>query len=63
VTGSLNASLAQWLTRTGRAVAPYVVSQGTALQRQGRVHISADADGGIWVGGGTVSCVTGQVDL
>lgn len=63
VTGSLNASLAGWLTRTGRATAPYVVSQGTVLQRQGRVHISADADGGIWVGGGTVTCVTGQVDL
>jgi PhzF family phenazine biosynthesis protein len=63
VTGSLNASLAQWLTRTGRATAPYVVSQGTVLEREGRVHISADADGAIWVGGGTVTCVAGQVDL
>ncbi len=63
VTGSLNASLAQWLLRTGRATAPYVVSQGTALGRAGRVHVSRDADGAIWVGGGTITCVTGEVDL
>jgi PhzF family phenazine biosynthesis protein len=63
VTGSLNASLAGWLLRTGRATAPYVASQGTALGRQGRVHISLDDDGTIWVGGGTITCVTGQVEL
>jgi PhzF family phenazine biosynthesis protein len=63
VTGSLNASLAEWLLRTGRATAPYVASQGTALGRSGRVHISRDADGTIWVGGGTVTCVTGEVEL
>ncbi|HTW03928.1 MAG TPA: PhzF family phenazine biosynthesis protein [Streptosporangiaceae bacterium] len=63
VTGSLNASLAGWLLRTGRATAPYVASQGTVLGRQGRVHVSLDDDGTIWVGGGTVTCVAGQVDL
>jgi PhzF family phenazine biosynthesis protein len=63
VTGSLNASLAAWLLRTGRATAPYVASQGTALGRVGRVHISRDADGTIWVAGGTVTCVSGQVEL
>jgi PhzF family phenazine biosynthesis protein len=63
VTGSLNASLAGWLLRTGRATAPYVASQGTALGRQGRVRVSRDADGTIWVGGGTVTCVAGHVDL
>jgi PhzF family phenazine biosynthesis protein len=63
VTGSLNASLAAWLLRTGRASAPYVASQGTALGRAGRVHISRDADGTIWVAGGTVTCVSGQVEL
>jgi PhzF family phenazine biosynthesis protein len=63
VTGSLNASLAEWLLRTGRASAPYVASQGTALGRRGRVHISADDAGAIWVGGGTITCVTGQVEL
>jgi PhzF family phenazine biosynthesis protein len=63
VTGSLNASVAQWLIRTGRLSAPYVASQGTALGRQGRVHVTADGDGTVWVGGGTVTCVTGEVDL
>jgi PhzF family phenazine biosynthesis protein len=63
VTGSLNASLAQWLLRTGRATAPYVASQGTALGRAGRVHVAQDPDGTIWVGGGTVTCVSGQVEL
>ena len=63
VTGSLNASLAEWLLRTGRASAPYVASQGAALGRSGRVHISRDPDGTIWVGGGTVTCVTGKVEL
>jgi PhzF family phenazine biosynthesis protein len=63
VTGSLNASLAQWLLRTGRASAPYIASQGTALGRSGRVHISRDPDGTIWVGGGTVTCVSGQAEL
>jgi len=63
VTGSLNASLASWLLRSGRATAPYVASQGTALGRKGRVHVSRDADGAIWVGGGTVTCIAGQLEL
>jgi PhzF family phenazine biosynthesis protein len=63
VTGSLNASLADWLLASGRATAPYVAAQGTALGRSGRVHISRDDDGTIWVGGGTVTCVSGEVEL
>ncbi len=63
VTGSLNASLAEWLIRTGRAKAPYVAAQGTALRRSGRVHVSRDGDGTIWIGGGTITCLTGQVEL
>jgi len=63
VTGSLNASLAQWLLGTGRATPPYVARQGAALGRSGRVHIDADADGRVWVGGGTITCATGRVDL
>ena len=63
VTGSLNAAVAQWLIRTGRATPPYVASQGTALGRTGRVHIDAGHDGTVWVGGGTVTCIRGEVDL
>jgi PhzF family phenazine biosynthesis protein len=62
VTGSLNASVAQWLISNGHARAPYVASQGTALGRAGRVHIDQD-DEAIWVGGGTVTCLTGTADL
>jgi predicted PhzF superfamily epimerase YddE/YHI9 len=61
VTGSLNASLAEWPLRTGRARAPYVASQGSALGRRGRVHISVDDEGTIWVGGRTTTCVSGTV--
>jgi PhzF family phenazine biosynthesis protein len=63
VTGSLNASLADWLLCTGRVSAPYIASQGTALGRAGRVHVTQDDDGTIWVGGGTVTCVWGEVEL
>jgi PhzF family phenazine biosynthesis protein len=63
VTGSLNASLAQWLLASGRAAAPYLASQGTVLGRRGQVHVSQDDDGTIWVGGGSVTCVSGTVEL
>jgi PhzF family phenazine biosynthesis protein len=63
VTGSLNASLGQWLISAGRVSAPYIASQGTALGRRGRVHVSRDDDGQVWVGGGTVTCITGTVAL
>lgn len=36
---------------------------GNGLGRSGRVHISRDADGTIWVGGGTVTCINGEVEL
>jgi PhzF family phenazine biosynthesis protein len=63
VTGSLNASVAGWLLATGRARAPYVARQGTALGRAGRIHVSVDGDGAIWVAGGTVTCVDGVVEI
>ena len=63
VTGSLNASLAQWLVGTGRVKPPYVASQGTAMGRTGRAHISQDEDGAIWVGGATRTVVRGEVDV
>jgi predicted PhzF superfamily epimerase YddE/YHI9 len=63
VTGSLNASLAQWLLGSGCATAPYIASQGTSLGRSGRVHVSLDDDGTFWVGGGTVTCISGHAEL
>jgi PhzF family phenazine biosynthesis protein len=62
VTGSLNASLAQWLMATGRAPTSYVAAQGTAIGRRGRVHVTQVGDD-VWVGGDTVTGVTGTVHL
>lgn len=63
VTGSLNASAAGWLIRSGRLAAPYVASQGAALGRAGRIEITQDADGTIWTGGRVMTVVAGTVDL
>ena len=63
VTGSLNASLAQWLIDRGVVVAPYTASQGTRLGRAGRPHISTDEDGSVWVAGATHTIVEGTVAI
>jgi PhzF family phenazine biosynthesis protein len=62
ITGSLNASLAQWLVTSGRFAPPYVARQGTKLGRQGRVTIDAEGDT-IWVGGRTVTIAEGTTIL
>ena len=63
VTGSFNASLAQWLLGAGLARAPYLVQQGTVLGRSGQVRITQDDSGQVWVGGRAVTCVAGSVEL
>lgn len=63
VTGSLNASVAQWLLATGRATAPYVASQGTRLSRSGRVTITQDAGGRVWVGGSSSTLFEGSCEF
>lgn len=63
VTGSLNASLAGWLLSSGRATAPYTAAQGTALGRRGRVHVSVDSDGAVWVAGATSTVIAGTLEL
>lgn len=63
VTGSLNASAAQWLIATGRFNPPYLAAQGTRLGRDGKVYIDIDSDGQVWVGGDAVTCVSGSVEL
>jgi PhzF family phenazine biosynthesis protein len=62
VTGSLNAGLAQWLIGSGLAPERYIIAQGTALGRDGRVHVERrDAD--IWIGGDSVPLIAGRVEL
>lgn len=51
VTGSLNAAVAQWLIGTGRAVAPFRLSQGHCVGRKGEIFASDDGAGGVWIGG------------
>lgn len=62
VTGSLNASVAQWLLGNGRLTAPFVATQGTAIDRSGRIGISRDEDGTIWVGGRVETVIEGSVE-
>ncbi|WP_079417180.1 PhzF family phenazine biosynthesis protein [Thiomonas intermedia] len=63
VTGSLNASLAQWLIGQGVLPAQYVAAQGAKLGRAGRVHIQRDPAGKVWVGGEVQSLIAGTLDL
>lgn len=62
VTGSLNAAAAEWLIATGRADAPYVAAQGTAMRRRGRIHVHSE-DGRLWVGGRAEVVLAGSVTL
>lgn len=63
VTGTLNASLAEWLIAEGLAPRNYVVAQGESMGRAGRVQIRQDDDQQIWVGGHAVTCIEGTVLL
>src|SRR5258707_7144410 len=58
VTGSLNASTAQWLLSSGRASAPYIAAQGARLGRSGRIHIHQDSRG-VWVWRRTATLLSG----
>ena len=61
-TGSLNAGVAQWLLDEGLAPNCYVVSQGTAMGRAGRIRIERQGDE-IWVGGAVAVCIEGRLQL
>jgi len=62
VTGSFNAALAAWQAGAWLSKS-YLVSQGSALGRRGRVHVDTDADGTIWVGGDTATTIVGTVAI
>ena len=63
VTGSLNASLAQWLMLDGIMPAQYTAAQGVCVKRAGQIDLQRDADGQVWVGGQSVTCIDGTVTL
>ena len=62
VTGSLNASLAQWMIPAGLAPRKYTARQGTVLGHRGRVSVEQIGER-IWVGGDVQKCVSGSVTL
>jgi len=62
VTGSLNASLAQWMILAGLAPRKYTARQGTVLGHRGRVSVEQIGER-IWVGGDVQKCVSGSVTL
>ena len=57
VTGSLNASVAQWLLGEGVLTAPYV-----ARQTSGRVYVD-QSGGDIWIGGDVDVRISGQIRI
>ena len=59
VTGSFQASAAQWMIGSGRATAPYVTAQGAQLGRQGRAYIDAEGSS-LWIGGRTETLASGD---
>lgn len=63
VTGSLNASLAQWLMKDGLMPGAYVARQGQCLGRDGRVLLARDVADQVWVGGDVAPCIAGAVLL
>jgi PhzF family phenazine biosynthesis protein len=63
VTGSLNASLAQWLISSGRFSAPYLASQGSAIGCAGVVKVDVDDSHVVWIGGNVTTCISGEVDM
>ena len=63
VTGSLNASLAQWLMERDPSLRSYTAQQGTVLGRRGLVHLDRDEHDTIWVGGRVTPTITGTVEL
>ncbi|MGH8673677.1 MAG: PhzF family phenazine biosynthesis protein [Burkholderiales bacterium] len=62
VTGSLNAGLALWLIGAGIAPQRYVASQGTRLQRNGRVYVERVGED-TWIGGAVCPVVSGTILL
>ncbi|HHN8401792.1 PhzF family phenazine biosynthesis protein [Morganella morganii] len=62
VTGSLNASLAQWLTGEGILPECYVAGQGQVISRDGKIFVTKEA-GQVWVAGDVTCVITGQAAL
>lgn len=58
VTGSLNASVAQWLRAQGLVANGYKAGQGQKIGRDGRIHVEFRGDE-TWIGGRAVTMFSG----
>ena len=63
VCGSMNASVGQWIASTESGPTSYRVSQGSRIGRAGAIDVSSDSDGTVWVGGGTITGIRGEIVL
>jgi PhzF family phenazine biosynthesis protein len=61
ITGSLNAAIACWFRKAERLDGPLTVSQGTKIERAGRVSINAIEDGPLLIGGEVHILIRGEV--
>lgn len=62
ITGSLQAAIAQWFYGEGWMQGPYLSTQGSAIQRSGKVYVE-QLDGQVWIAGDVRVCVQGQLTL
>lgn len=62
VTGSLHASVAQWLRSRQEVPDVYVAAQGSQVGHRGEVFVTDDGTD-IWIGGRTRTMIIGKVDL
>ena len=65
ITGSLNAAIAHWMLSEGRLSSAFVVSQGTKIDRDGRVFIrpSSSYPGKVLIGGHTQILIEGTLEI
>lgn len=59
-TGSFNAGIARWLREERMAPPSFVIAQGTAIGRAGRIHVESDG-AELWIGGACVTRIDGTL--
>lgn len=62
ISGSLNAAIGQWLIESKLAPQRYIVSQGSAIGRDGKLSIWQDDEKNIWIGGQAIISTQGHLD-
>ena len=63
VTGSLHASMAQWLMGVGRFLPPDLASQGIAMGYASEFHVSLAESEQVWIGVEVTACIRGTPEI